>query len=270
MEAKLIKVDKNGTKYYMSTVCPACKGTGVIPHYYYNENGRCFYCGGSGTKVQKWKEYTREYEQILQERRLRRLAKKAPEVNKKFFEANNFSEDGFTWCVVGNSYSIKDELKNAGAKYRVGLGWHFATEYHQDGVQTVKVSRDEVMDIDNVGYYSFKEIREIEKVIEMKAPKIEEQNNSDYVGKEGDKISVEVEFIQRRHYEITSYTGYGTDIINIYLFKDVDGNNLVWKTTSYIDVEEHKKYTLTGTVKKHNEYNGTKQTEVKRCKLQSA
>lgn len=269
MEAKLIKVDKNGTKYYVSTVCPACNGTGTIPHYWYNENGRCFCCGGSGTKVQKWKEYTPEYSAILHERWLRRLAKKAYEVNKKFLKENNFSEDGLTWCVVGDSYSIKDELKSAGAKYSAGLGWHFATDYHQDGVQTVMIRIDEVSDIDNVGYYYFKEARDIEKVIDLKSPKTEEQINSEYVGKEGDKISVEVVFVKHRNYERTSYSGYWeTDIVNVYTFKDNNGNILVWKTTSYIDVEENKKYMLSGTIKRHTEYKGIKQTEVKRCKLQ--
>lgn len=50
---------------------------------------------------------------------------------------------------------------------------------------------------------------------------------------------------------------------------DKNGNVLVWKT-GYQDMEEGKFYTVTGTIKEHNEYSGEKQTVLTRCKYSIA
>lgn len=76
--AKLIRVDRNGTKYYEGLVpCSRCEGKGI---YYIGEcNGKlvpswvdqgvCFKCGGSGKQQGKWKEYTPEYQAKLDAKR---------------------------------------------------------------------------------------------------------------------------------------------------------------------------------------------------------
>lgn len=50
-------------------------------------------------------------------------------------------------------------------------------------------------------------------------------------------------------------------------FLDTKGNILVWFASGGIDVEMNKKISLTGTVKKHDEYKGKKQTILNRCKI---
>lgn len=65
--------------------------------------------------------------------------------------------------------------------------------------------------------------------------------------------------------EITSYsTQYGV----IYIYKIIleSGNVLIWKTSKLIDDFNVVK-SITFTVKNHGEYNGVKQTEITRCKL---
>lgn len=76
--AKLIRVDRNGTKYYEGMIeCDRCGGAGIyymgvnngrlIPSWV--DNGVCFKCRGLGKVPSKWKEYTPEYEAKLEARR---------------------------------------------------------------------------------------------------------------------------------------------------------------------------------------------------------
>ena len=82
--AKLIKIDKNGTKYYEGyKPCTRCDGKGVYIMGMCNnqpvlsplDSGICWKCGGSKVEWGKWKEYTPEYEAKLEERRRKKLEK---------------------------------------------------------------------------------------------------------------------------------------------------------------------------------------------------
>ncbi len=48
---------------------------------------------------------------------------------------------------------------------------------------------------------------------------------------------------------------------------DEAGNIFVWKTGNWIEEES---FIITGTVKKHEEFHGIKQTELTRCRIQAA
>lgn len=81
---KLIKIDRNGTKYYEGQrPCPRCNGKGIYYIGVCNGNlvpspvdqGVCFQCLGNGEITEKWKVYTEEYEKKLEERREKRRAK---------------------------------------------------------------------------------------------------------------------------------------------------------------------------------------------------
>jgi hypothetical protein len=52
---------------------------------------------------------------------------------------------------------------------------------------------------------------------------------------------------------------------NLYLFRDADDNFVTWKTGSGADLSEGETYHVKGTIKKHEEYKGTKQTILTRC-----
>ena len=76
--ATLIRVDRNGTKYYEGNVpCSRCDGKGIYYIGVHNgkplpswvDQGICFKCGGSGVQHGTWKEYTPEYEAKLEARR---------------------------------------------------------------------------------------------------------------------------------------------------------------------------------------------------------
>ena len=42
--------------------------------------------------------------------------------NENFHKWNAFDQNDFTWIVLGDTYSIKDELKKQGAKFGRELG----------------------------------------------------------------------------------------------------------------------------------------------------
>lgn len=73
--AVLIKVDRNGTKYYRGMVtCERCGGMGGHDKWAYT-GWTCYECGGKGEVEGNWKEYTAEYEAKLQARREARYQK---------------------------------------------------------------------------------------------------------------------------------------------------------------------------------------------------
>lgn len=95
--------------------------------------------------------------------------------------------------------------------------------------------------------------------------RIEAERNADmkseHIGKVGDRITILISDYR----VITSWeTQYG--ITAVYKITDESGNVFTWKTSRGI-VEDAKK--ISATVKSHNEYNGTKQTEITRCRAVS-
>jgi len=84
---------------------------------------------------------------------------------------------------------------------------------------------------------------------------------SEHIGKVGDRITILISDYR----VITSWeTQYG--VTAIYKITDESGNVFTWKTSGCI-VEDTKK--ISATVKSHNEYSGTKQTEITRCRVVS-
>lgn len=91
---------------------------------------------------------------------------------------------------------------------------------------------------------------------------------SQHQGEIGQKITVRITEDRTVYYD----TQYGE--MHIHIMKDADGNVYTWKTSNSIgwyDDEERwihpDEYTVTGTVKEHNTYDGEKQTVLTRCKF---
>lgn len=279
----LIREDKNGTKYYHNVcACGKCGGTGIIPCYITINGGECFSCWGSGIVEYDTKEYTPEYEAKLEARRIARQAKKdekakaeSVEKNKEFFEKQGFDEEGRTWAVLGNTYSIKEELKEKGARWMQSIQkWTFNHEVEE--YPTVELSVDDIYYKDYTFTYRWnnfksfsddpsesafvetfsKKIEEAEKMLSSK-----ENNSSEYIGEISEKISVTAKYNRSFYFD----TKFGTQYIH--KFTTEDGSILVWKTGVYIDIEEGKEVSITGTVKSHDEYRSEKQTQLIRCKI---
>ena len=91
--ATLIRVDRNGTKYFEGDVpCTRCDGKGIYiigvcngrPVPSWVDGGVCFKCGGSGKEHGKWKEYTPEYEAKLEAKRRARAEQRQKEQAEEF------------------------------------------------------------------------------------------------------------------------------------------------------------------------------------------
>lgn len=82
---------------------------------------------------------------------------------------------------------------------------------------------------------------------------------SNFIGNIGDRVEVSIKSCEC----VASYnTNFG--ITRIYKLIDNSDNVLIWKTSKIIDTTANF---IKGTIKKHNEYSGIKQTELTRCSI---
>lgn len=268
----LTKVDRNNTHYYTSTICPKCGGKGHIPGYEYVEGGVCFLCGGIGRGSYPVIVRTHEYNQKLINARLEKARKTAGERNAKWLKSWGFSEQGEAWIVMGKTYEIREELKNAGATYRDIFGWHF--DHLVEGFSVIKISINDIMyvnsdgEAETLGYYDMNgtltwNLFEIEEYLKNRKAQWEKENapETEWFGNLKDKVNLKVTLKTIRGFD----TPFGWT--NIFTFEDNQGHQFIWKTGSYVEAQEGAEVTLKGTVKAHSEYKGIKQTELTRCKV---
>lgn len=94
---------------------------------------------------------------------------------------------------------------------------------------------------------------------ELKKARMEAESGSEWLGNVGDKIKVDVKSAEL----VTSWeTQWGFS--GLFKFIDVNGNVITWITGS---ADLNKVTSISGTIKKLDEYNGVKQTQLTRCKL---
>jgi len=269
--------EKNGKMYQtVQTKCDRCtNGVYVcrvengqpVPHPAYG--GVCLKCGGSGFERKDVRLYTEEEFTKMQNRAAATKLKKAAEAEarmkaeyadkrKKWLEDNNFSEDGFTYVITGDSYSIKDELKDAGFKFDYVLLWHKADPAGYED-RTLKISLDEVVEINAFGVGHYKEGAKdyVESLLRSTSP----ESASEWIGEVGSVITREVKLILRKNFE----TRFG--LSTVYRFEDAEGNILVWFSSVEIHKEAGDQFKIKGRVKSHDEYKGIKQTILTRCTI---
>ena len=292
----LIKVDRNGTKYYEGLVtCDRCGGLGIFITRVENgvgvpaqpDNGVCYQCGGRGKVAGKWKEYTDEYAAKLAAQREARAEKKRAELERKqqeeaaansaaWLAKNGFTADGLTYVFLGDTYAAKEQLKEAGAKFDICIGWH--ADHEVDGFYSIAVHVDEIAEKDAWGKYTITAIRaEWDEKKKAAYKQLSGAAESNHYGNVGDKVQMELELVNVAYYDVQFSKGwYGTTTNYIYTMKDAAGNLFVWKTTSYLERVENGEYikihrgdrfTLKGTIKEHSEYKGEKQTVLTRCRV---
>lgn len=100
--ARLIKVDRNGSKHYEGMVtCDRCGGKGYYAIAVCNgqpvlspvDGGVCFKCGGAGKVLGKWIERTPEYQAKLDARRKARQEARQAELEAKRAEAERIRKE---------------------------------------------------------------------------------------------------------------------------------------------------------------------------------
>ena len=267
------KTDKNGTKYYYDWTCPRCGGAGGADAWKFT-GWKCYDCGGSGRtdKPSVYKEYTPEYQAILDQRRAKRQAKRNAELKAhedetraKWLASHQFNTDGETFLFLGNTYEKREEIKALGAQYNGVLGWHI--EKPVDGYDFLKVHIDEVATPALAwGYTITASVADIE---ERKAAALPaKENKSVHVGNVGDRIAIRATLTHRASWENNFISWHPTSTY-LHSFEDKDGNVYVWKTSNGLPrVEIGDTVTVRGTIKAHGEYNEVKQTELTRCRVE--
>lgn len=284
--AEIVKIDEEAHKAYIKEKCDRCGGLGIVVSRVENgqpipipvDGGVCYKCNGAKV-LSKWvKAYTeKEYERYMkaqerarekrqekEEARIQALKDNSEENKKEILAKCGFDvEDPAVYLVTGNTYDIKDELKERGGRFNPALNWHFTREVEvPEGHELVKVAFDEVYDwMPMVKRIELKEnAREVAAAARIAAMP---ESKSEWVGEVKERLrSLEVVLTGAR--ECSSYYGDST----LYTF-DYGDNKLFWFTTSIPKVEMivGHSYLLTGTVKKHDERDGVKQTQLNRCIL---
>lgn len=277
--AKIVKVDEEAKKAYITETCGRCGGSGnyVIPGIFV---GECFQCNGMGA-ISKWvKAYTeKEYDSYIlsrekakernrqKEEARRQSLKDNSEENKK----NILTKWGFdaenpkVYIIFGeNTYNIKEEIKERGGRYNPALGWHFTKETElPEGYSLIPIDFDAV-------YEWFPMVKRIE-LKENAKEVVEEAKNANLPASKSEFIGEIKERLRGLNVTLTGARAvssvYGTSIM--FTFKEGD-NELVWFTSCPPDEKDAivgHKYSLTATVKDHKIYNGVKQTYLNRCIL---
>lgn len=202
--ATLIRVDRNGTKYYSGMVpCDRCGGAGGADAWVHT-GWKCYKCGGTGKILGKWKEYTPEYEAKLEARRKAKAEK---------------------W-----EREHAEEIAKAEAE---------------------RLAKEEAE----------RKAREAEE-----AQRIAQKAISQFVGEVGEKVDVDVVLEKRAWFEVPSFSGFGTQTMYIYTFRNARGDALIWKTTSSMEYEIGEELHLKGTIKELSTYDDEKQTVLTRCR----
>ena len=180
----------------------------------------------------------------------------------EWFELNGFSPEGKTYMVLGNSYPIKNQLKDAGFRYTQLLRWHAP-------VNTLELPDTcHYHELNYNDYFVWDEEKGISFMKENARKNIEllfnlvPVSSSQYVGQIDEKIE-SVRCVLRN---IGGYnTAYGYRWV--YNFVDENGNQFSWHTNGNKLLLPEMVVDLSGTIREHIEYKGVKTTKLVRCKV---
>ena len=180
-----------------------------------------------------------------------------------WLEKNGFGTDGLTWCIFGeDTYSIKEQLKELGCKFSPLLKWHSPKILDlPEGYGMFSISFDEIgqWDLINETICYFEKSKEL---IERKFREAEGPSLSEYVGTPGERLR-NITAIYKSSRGFSGKFGW----TNIHTFQ-IDENILIWMTSKELELEKGSPINLTGTIKSHQEYMGTKQTYLSRCVIE--
>lgn len=181
----------------------------------------------------------------------------------EWLEANGFSEDGKTYIVMGNSYPIKDDLKEFGFKFSPLLRWHGKSDKYElpQNCNYHILHYNDIFSWDEEQGVTFMKEGTREFLENLFNPPRE--SKSEYQGEIGEKITL----FNCEVLNIGGYAGaYGYNWI--YTFIDKNDNEYTWFTTVNKTLSIGMKCNVTGTVKEFSEYKGVKTTILTRCKLE--
>lgn len=229
-----------------------------VPHPAYG--GICLKCGGTGFLIKEIRLYTeKEYlsmqrsKEKAAEARQKKNEEKAFAAQKKWFEYRQFNDNKEVYIAIGDTYSIKEQLKEDGFKFNGELRRWVRNNNEGYENKTIKMNFSDLYD-------NLKYIKDdaIEKISEKEVQKL--GNTEDYVGEIKERLDFMIVTLERIG-EYEGYYGYSY----IYTFKDKEGHIFTWFTAKDIEKEVGEQFYLKGTVKEHKIYQAKKQTILSRC-----
>lgn len=179
----------------------------------------------------------------------------------KWLSDNEFNEDGDTFIVSGETYSIKNDLKTAGFRYHPNLGWHKSQPVGYED-RLVKVNIDEIAERSAWGEYHF--VYNIKTIIwEKTHAETASQSSSEWVGEIGKRVpAILVKLTNKKIFQ----SRYGLQ--NVYTFETEESSILTWFTSCDINKEINDWFPLSFKVKDHSIYKNNKQTIITRAKIE--
>lgn len=176
-----------------------------------------------------------------------------------FMVSKGFSSQGDIYCVGGgNTYLIKDRLKELGFRFSDMFGWYSDTKLPVPApYQLFHFTFDELFQWEEHHGRGFpysdtkQKLKAISQVV---------RSESEYIGAVGQKIiDLPVELLKIYHYDSNK---------RLYIFKNNE-NKIIWRTNTLPIVSANSVMLLTGTVAAHETYRNEKVTRFTRCSLQS-
>ena len=180
----------------------------------------------------------------------------------QWLETNCFSQDKVSYIVMGKSYPIKDNLKQAGFKFSPLLHWHGANS-------DLPLPNDcWYLEVEFDDFFVWNEEEGIAFLKEGAREALEQifnpprESKSEHVGEVGDKV-------ENIHCEVSNIGGFNTPYGYkwVYTFIDDAENEYTWFTTVNKALSTGMFVDISGTVKEHSEYKGVKTTVLTRCKI---
>jgi hypothetical protein len=234
-----------------------------IPHPAYG--GVCLRCGGAGVIRKEIRLYTESEYNAMQRAKDRAREKKDAEMRAdaerkqaEWLRRNGFNAEGYTYIVKGETYSIKDKLKDDGFKFDPVFMWHQSQvpAGYEDKVVTFHYNDLVEFSAWGTGHYLTGAKEKVQNAVNPP----EEQPNSEWL--EGDKvINLCVTFVKKNGFQ--GRFGW----TNIFTFQDENDNVLIWFTATEPDIKLGDNFFISGNIKDRTEYKGLKQTILTRVKI---
>ena len=177
----------------------------------------------------------------------------------KWMMSNGFESESIYIVGGGNTYDIKEKLKENGFRYNPMLGWYSCEIKPVPApYQLFHFTFDDLYKWEDKYGLAFPYPgieNKIKNIIYINKEK--EANASQFIGSQEERIfGLPIKYKRRK--QVKDFY--------IYTFKN-DNNILIWTTKKNISLEEDQNYLLTCTIAAHQEVNGVKMTKVNRCIL---
>lgn len=251
--ARTFKVWPDGE---LSEICGRCGGKGRIQHFSYIDAGICYGCMGSGIASDKdgapIARTAEKWQSLIDAQAKRRAAKDAKRVAAN--KAANEKRDAFKAAhpdVVAwlNEYGYADMYTSPKNQ--------FAYSLRETMLRYGALTPNQLTAARNA----------ITRDAERKAAHEVKASESRHLGTVGEKITVTGKIDRVRDIE-SVFNGRPVTSYLVALTTD-DGQSVnTFTTAKWVhEVHEGDSITLTGTVKKHSDYQGVAQTTLTRCKM---